>query len=700
MNGHKFCGHCGSEINIDAKFCGNCGASTEIETPVAPIQPVASAPKKKTKKPLIIAALAVFLLAIAGGVTFAIIANLPKTRTVMVYMIGSNLESEFAAGSTDILEMVDSKFDPEYTKVLVYTGGSKDWSLDGISANENAIFEVTSDGINKVQAYERKVMSKKEVLTEYINYAYDNYKSTYYDLILWNHGGGPIVGYGHDEYSLSGSAMSLVDLKSAIADSTLINDKKKFDFIGFDACLMGSIEVGNALKDYADYLIASEESEPGQGWNYAFLSSIDGKTETKDLGTTIIDKYIEHYDDYPYEAGLSLSLVDLKQIDEVAKASDALFGLVDDELNAKTFSELSRELTRDRVYGYTGRDSQSYDLVDLQDLASGIEKKHPVEYENLKKAIGGAVLYSKTNMSDTNGLSVYFPTNNKQNINTFISRYEKVAYSSSYYNFLKKYSDLISGKRMVSRSTYADLDEKQEDTGVSVTLPDELAENYQKAEVLIYRKLGENKFTPVYRGSNVSLDGKTLKTDNANLQFVVKAKEKDGKESSGWITTFEKERNSEYVEYTSFGVLYYNNDTALGFAPKSYEMHFRVKNGEKKAEITDYRVQASEDGLSGKISFDRDKIKILEMTVPTYKLFDKDGNRLDKLESWGEIYGTSLNLEKGDSFEISLENLDYDFGSIYEGAIDKKSLSDYYVEFVVYDTQGDAHRLNLIHINK
>lgn len=270
MNGHKFCGHCGSEINIDAKFCGNCGASTEIETPVAPIQPVASAPKKKTKKPLIIAALAVFLLAIAGGVTFAIIANLPKTRTVMVYMIGSNLESEFAAGSTDILEMVDSKFDPEYTKVLVYTGGSKDWSLDGISANENAIFEVTSDGINKVQAYERKVMSKKEVLTEYINYAYDNYKSTYYDLILWNHGGGPIVGYGHDEYSLSSSAMSLVDLKSAIADSTLINDKKKFDFIGFDACLMGSIEVGNALKDYADYLIASEESEPGQGWNYAF----------------------------------------------------------------------------------------------------------------------------------------------------------------------------------------------------------------------------------------------------------------------------------------------------------------------------------------------------------------------------------------------------------------------------------------------
>ena len=711
MNGHKFCGHCGSEIKTDAKFCGSCGS--EVTPAVAPapamptapitqpVQPVAQAePKKKTKKLLILCASIVSVLAIAGGITFAIIANLPKTRTVMIYMIGSNLESEYASGSADIQEMIDSKFDPEYTKVLVYTGGSKQWEMDGISASENAIFEVSADGITKVQTYDRKVMSKKEVLTEYIDFAYENYKSSYYDLVLWNHGGGPIVGYGHDEFSISNSLMSLKDLESALAESTLIKDQKKFDFIGFDACLMGSVEVGNTLKNYADYLIASEESEPGMGWNYDFLNTIEAKTETKDLAKNIIDQFIAHYDDYPYKVGLSLSVIDLSKIDKVTEAANGLFNKVDDELNAKNFSEYSRELTRERVYGYDGRDSQSFDLVDLQDLASGVEKKYPTEYSTLKDAIAEAVVYGQTNMSDTNGLSVYFPTNNKKNAKTLVARYKDVAYSSDYYKFLSKYIDLINGKRVVSRSTYGDLEEKQEGKGVSVELPDELAENYQKAEVIVYRKLGENKFAPIYRGSNVTLEGNTLKTDNANLQFVVKTKEADGTEDSGWIALLEKERNSEYAEYVSFGVLYYDDGSRNGSAPKSYEMHLRVKTGEKKAEVTDIRVQSTEDGVSGKVSFDPAKIQGLDMIVSTYKLFDENGKRLEKLESWGQMYGTSLNLKKGDTYEILLEDLDYDFGDMYAGEIDQASLSDYYAEFVVYDTQGDSHRLNIIHINK
>lgn len=720
MNGHKFCGHCGSEIKTEEKFCGNCGNPVEqpatqvvqlapktpaaqptpvTPAPIVPAQAPISTPKKSgNKKPLIFAAIAVVLVALIGGVAFAIIANLPKTRTVMVYMIGSNLESEFAAGSADLEEMINSKFDTEYTKVLVYTGGSKRWGMDEISANENAIFEVTPTGLQKVQTYDRKIMTKKEVLTEYIDFAYENYKSSYYDLVLWNHGGGPIVGYGSDEFSPSGSLMSLTDLKSAIADSAVIKSNKKFGFIGFDACLMGSIEVGTALKDYADYMVASEESEPGMGWNYEFLNVIDGKTETKDLGSVIVDKYIEHYDDYPYQVGLSLSVVDLKEIASVAESADKLFGLVDDELNTKNFSEYSRALTRKRVYGYDGRDNQSFDLVDLQDLASGVENKHPDEFSALKSSIEKAVIYSKTNMTYTNGLSVYFPTNNKSYAPQFVKRYEDVAYSDSYQKFLKKYVDLISGKRIVSRSTFEDLDEKKEGDGASVELPDELVENFQKAEIIVYRKLGENEYAPIYRGSNVSLDGKTLSTDDMKLQFVVTVKDKNGEVENSWISMYEKERNDEFVEYTSFGVLYYADDSALGFSPKSYEMHLRLKKGEKTAEVTDIRVQNSDDGLSGKVSFNPEDIIIIDMTVPTYKLFDDSGNRLDSLESTGKIYGSSISFEKGETYEISLENLDFDFGNLYEGTLEKSSLSDYYAEFIVYDTQGKSHRLNLIHI--
>ena len=116
------------------------------------------------------------------------------------------------------------------------------------------------------------------------------------------------------------------------------------------------------------------------------------------------------------------------------------------------------------------------------------------------------------------------------------------------------------------------------------------------------------------------------------------------------------------------------------------------------AKVEDIKVQTTENGLSGKLSFDQSKIKIIEMTVPAYKLFNEAGERLDGVEGTGTLYGTSLNLEKGDSFEISLEDLNYDFGNMYEGELSKASLGDYYAEFVVYDTQGDSHRLNLIHV--
>lgn len=712
MNGHKFCGQCGSELEINTKFCSHCGAPVQpTETPTqptvtpaqptaAPAQPVAPIASKKVKKPVFFAVAAIVIFAIIAGTVYSIIDNLPKTRTVAVYMIGSNLESQGGAGSKDIEEMIDSKFDEEYTKVVVYTGGSKAWGLDEISPNENAIFEVTNSGIEKVKTYEKKVMTKGETLTEYLDYVYDNYKTDYYDLILWDHGGGPISGYGSDENSISGTPMKLTELKDAIADSSLVKANKKFDIIGFDACLMGSIEVGTALSDYANYLVASEESEPGNGWNYAFLKTIDGKTKAPKIGTAIVDSFMHHYDDYPYEVGLSLAVIDLKEMDTLGKKSDALFNLVNEEVNRSTFSEYSRILTRSNVYGYTGRDSESFDLVDLKDLASSLESKHPNEVKALNSAIEKAVVYNDTNIKSTNGISVYFPTNNKKYIDRFMSNYRDASYSEDYYTFLKKYSEFITGTKYISRSTYSDLKEEKKGNGVSVELTDELADNYQKAEVIIYRKLGDNVYSPVYRGSNVSLDGKTLSTDNTNLQFVVKYKDaKTGKDDAGWISLFEKSRNDEYAEYTSFGVLYYaDEESVIGYSPKSYEMHLRLNKGEKVAKVTDIRVQNTEDGLAGKISFDPKNIKIIEMTVSALKLFDDKGNRLDTPGTTGTLYGTSLNIEKGDTYEIVLEDLSFDFGNMYEGKLNKSALSDYYAEFIVYDTQGDAHRLNLIHI--
>ena len=66
------------------------------------------------------------------------------------------------------------------------------------------------------------------------------------------------------------------------------------------------------------------------------------------------------------------------------------------------------------------------------------------------------------------------------------------------------------------------------------------------------------------------------------------------------------------------------------------------------------------------------------------------------MESYGTQYGIGVNLAAGDEYKVKLVGLDFDFGDMYGEEFD--DLADYYAEFIVYDTQGDAHRLNLVHI--
>ncbi len=744
-----YCAHCGQPLQLGQDFCANCGTkrgetynpnditnqaaqpmsvqtgasfqngavqstmsqgvpmqnmsaqNNMIQTSfpqgnVTPVMPVK--PKKSKKKILIwsgiIAALALILI-----VVLVIVLNIKgQDRTIMVYMVGSDLESESAAGSLDITEMKEANFDPEHTKVLVYTGGTKKWALSEISADENAIFEVVGGEIKKVQTFEKKTMTEPSNLIDFINFAYENYPADMYDLILWDHGGGPIFGYGLDENSMSGTPMRVPTLVKALAESKFILDGKKFDFIGFDACLMGSIEVAKSLSAYSDYLIASEEVEPGNGWNYAFLNDLSEENHVKDteeLGQSIIDHYMSHYDDYAYDVDLSLSMVDLKKINKLTESTNDLFSNVKEKITTQTFSEYSRMMTRDKVYGYTGRDSESYDLVDLMDLCSSLQGDYYDKVNRIKTDFEDAVVYNRSNMENTNGLSVYFVNFNKTEAERMLVAYKDVSFSDGYYDFLTKYKDFVVGEKMVSRTAFKDLEETNRGGVIMVEIPNELKDNYQSGEIIVYRKLGENKFMPIYRSSEVELSGNKLMATSYNLQFVIEVTGDEGTEY-GWSVMVEKERTYDYADYVTFGVLYYNDDSSLGFSPKSYEMHLRVPRGSNEAEVRDIRV-ASDNDLSSKMSFAQDKIKIIEFTAGTYKLFNEAGEQDDNMESYGQIYGTGADIEGGDTYKIKLVGLDFDFGNIYNGEF--KSLTDYWAEFIVHDTQGNAHRLNLIHID-
>jgi hypothetical protein len=70
-----------------------------------------------------------------------------------------------------------------------------------------------------------------------------------------------------------------------------------FDLIGFDACLMSTLELAKAVKPSADYMLASESIEPTHGWDYvAFIgyASENPEASAEEIGRVIIDSYLEN----------------------------------------------------------------------------------------------------------------------------------------------------------------------------------------------------------------------------------------------------------------------------------------------------------------------------------------------------------------------------------------------------------------------
>lgn len=193
--------------------------------------------------------------------------------------------------------------------LIIYTGGAREWQNDYISSDANQIWQVKGGKMVKLVGSDgNRSMVKPNTLTRFIRYCRQNFPANRYDLIMWDHGSGSSGGCGYDEKHEEEGSMSLAGINKALDESGV-----KFDMIGFDACLMGTVENAAALSDNADYLLASEESEPGDGWHYTkWIRALtkDPSLSTLRLGKLITDDFIKRSVDYEPAVSASLSLVD------------------------------------------------------------------------------------------------------------------------------------------------------------------------------------------------------------------------------------------------------------------------------------------------------------------------------------------------------------------------------------------------------
>lgn len=179
-----------------------------------------------------------------------------------------------------------------------------------------------------------------------------SFESDYYGVILWDHGSGPLnkaIRRGICYDNTTGHFLSDTDLRDAfqyVCKEYLNN--KKLSFIGFDACLMGALEIAYVIQPYARYMIASENSIPAIGWPYNFIikSFGQGYKEPESFARAVIASYKKFYN--PLEQDYTLSLIDLEKLTPVTENIASITTLLNELLakqKNKTFTKTLRDVS-------------------------------------------------------------------------------------------------------------------------------------------------------------------------------------------------------------------------------------------------------------------------------------------------------------------------------------------------------------------
>lgn len=357
--------------------------------------------------------------------------------TVLVYLCGSDLESNNGAATKDLTEMVRGAASDQ-VNFVIETGGAKRWSASGISNSKIGRYEVQGNSLVQVESLGAADMGDPSTLSSFIDWGVANYPADHMALILWDHGGGSITGVCFDERN-NYSSLSLRELDQALSSSfTKMWDK--FEFIGFDACLMSTVETANVLASYGKYMIASQESEPGNGWEYASIVrylSQNPSTNGADLGKTICDSYLASLDSKT-RGFATLSVVDLSQVDELIQSfyrfSQEMYTLGTNQTNLALMSRGIRNVdnygSNNFMEGYTNM----VDLGGILQACTGITPSAQDALDSLNKA----VLYQIRGSyhAGAGGLSIYYPL--KVTNSAELSTFSGVAANPSYLAYVDR----------------------------------------------------------------------------------------------------------------------------------------------------------------------------------------------------------------------------------------------------------------------
>lgn len=344
--------------------------------------------------------------------------------TVLVYMCATDLESEQGSATEDLIEMQEATEACSNLRFVIEADGTKEWQNDLCKNNQKQRIVVEKGYADIVESGKSTNMGSSDTLTNFLAWGLENYPSEYMVLDFWNHGGGSISGVCFDEnYDMDSLSLDEIDKSLAAVYDRM---PRKFDLIGFDACLMATVETANILVPYGNYMVASQNLESGYGWDYnSFARALKaGAKSGADVGTYLVDGYYNSCIKSYEEDDATLSVIDLSKIDSFIEAFN-LYARDAYDHAADRLSEVIKAAKDSLNFGGNNRTEGYTNMVDIGELlnySDGFARSSGLSAFN---ALEDCVVYMKNgrNQKEAGGLSLYYPLSvqGSKEIDTFKS---------------------------------------------------------------------------------------------------------------------------------------------------------------------------------------------------------------------------------------------------------------------------------------
>jgi subtilisin-like proprotein convertase family protein len=345
--------------------------------------------------------------------------------TFMVYLDGDNNLESYAVA--DFLEMAvvgsneTVNIAVQFDRCSGYDASQGDWT----DTRRGLVMPDSVPDTNWGSSIGEANMGDAETLVDFVNWAMTDYPAQRYALVLWDHGGG-----WRSPTSSGGEAAGEV-VKSACWDdsnggdylenrevgSALASITPNIDVFGYDCCLMAMLESAHEVAGAASVFVASEKTEPGDGWPYdTILSDLNANPswDAAQLGSDIAVRYGQSYG-----GGQTLSATDLAV---VGAASPGGLSAAVDSLGAVIMNDCSlADYGRLQTYRNDAAYFSDTSFRDLGTFLTGAATDTQLTATIRTTAQAALTAYQATVIQNhsgsaegATGLSIYFPAAGQQ----------------------------------------------------------------------------------------------------------------------------------------------------------------------------------------------------------------------------------------------------------------------------------------------